>query len=156
MPTIYVPGPLMAGETGRQAIWIFSILEYVVPDWNLILHGNDDADGTLSRWIEGIVTRSSAVTLVSSSTPVDSLLNQASMIWLPQIQEGSPQHLIPIISQRKPVFASSVPTLLHALKHHRAVTFLPPKQPSSWARVIFQAARSSILFPATTWERKAG
>jgi glycosyltransferase involved in cell wall biosynthesis len=138
MMTIYVPAPLIETYAYRHALWVLSILEYVIPDLRLILHGSDDAEGSIDRWVKGIITSDSAVSLVPTSVSVDKLLAEADMIWLPQQCDGLPQCMEQIKAAGKPILASQVPALVEELRNHSRITFLSVKEPSLWAKVIFQ------------------
>lgn len=137
MATIYVPGPLIETSAYRQALWTFSILEYVDADLQLILHGSDDATGSILQWKQGIITNQSAVILMPAKKSADTLLEQADIIWLPQQRDGLPQHIENISTQVKPIFASHFPALVMHLSSHAMTQYLPADQPSLWAKAMY-------------------
>ncbi len=141
MPTIYVPGPLIETFAYRHALWTLSILEYITPDLQLILHGSDDSTGSIHRWKQGIITNPPSVLLVPANESADKLLAQADIIWLPQQHDGVPQHMESISTQQKPIFASNFPALVQHLKSHAHVQFLPADMPSLWAKSMYELLR---------------
>jgi hypothetical protein len=136
--TIYVPGPLIETNAYRHAIWTLSILEYVYDDLQLILHGSDDAEGSIAKWSQGIITSDTAVSLVTSSSPVEKLLIQANIIWLPTQRDALPDHIEYLAAQQKPILASDFPSLRQRLKLHTQTQFLPANEPSLWAKAMFK------------------
>lgn len=136
--TIYVPGPLIETNAYRHAIWTLSILEYVVADLQLILHGSDDAEGSISKWTSGIITSDTAVSLVPTSSSVEKLLSKAGIIWLPTQSDAIPDHIEYLATQQKPILASDFPSLRQRLKLHTMTQFLPANEPSLWAKVMFK------------------
>ncbi len=136
--TIYVPGPLIDTNAYRHAIWTLSILEYVYADLQLILHGSDDAEGSIAKWSSGIITRDTAVSLVPASSSIEELLNNTDIIWLPTQRDAVPDHIEYLATQQKPILASDVPSLRQRLKLHTQTLFLPANEPSLWAKAMFK------------------
>lgn len=135
--TIYVPGPLIETNAYRHAIWTLSILEYVYADLQLILHGSDDAEGSIAKWKSGIITSDKAVSLVPSSSQTDQLLTTTDIIWLPTQSDAVPDHIEYLATQQKPILASDFPSLRQRLKLHTLTQFLPANEPSLWAKAMF-------------------
>lgn len=144
MHSIYVPGPLTTQAGCRHAVWVFSILQYVYPDLTMTIHGDGVEQERIEAWKAGI-TFGDAVSIVSARVPMQELLSEADMVWLPRQVDDVPSAAIWAVEYGKPILASRFPAMQQCLHSYEQVTFLPHDQPPLWATEMHRLLKNQAL-----------
>jgi glycosyltransferase involved in cell wall biosynthesis len=125
-------GPLQAGSGRASAVWAADILHYLHQDVFLLIAGTGPEQDKLRHFAKSIQTER-FVRFLGNRFLASELMNHADIVWEPTQQDEVTDSLILAQQFGKPILSVGQPCL-QSLVHPQAVEWLPPHDPTLWAK----------------------
>jgi teichuronic acid biosynthesis glycosyltransferase TuaC len=132
----------------RDLLGAFERVRQRIPDAVLVLLGDgisgDEVRARVAQWGDGVAR-------VLGSRPLHEVaawMGASDILALPSWSEGMPNVVWEALASGRPVVATSVGGIAHALRDPRAGMLVPPKNEAALAEALFAAL-------STTWDEKA-
>jgi len=122
--SIVYMGRLDRNAGARHAVWAFDIVRHLFPDARLQMIGTETTSTTVRDLADGLQV-APYVTFHGARADVNGLLREASVVWLPRLENRGRQSALDAMAQGRVVIASDVPCMREVIRD-RETGFLVP------------------------------